>query len=426
MRVLLINAPVARASLHSRQSPPLGVAYLADAVRRAGHEAEVLDLNVSGLNLRRLDAVMGRLHPDLVGVSAHTETYPNALRILQHLRKASPGVCSVFGGPHPSIMPESVLAESSVDFVVVGEGERTLIELADAVESGSTDFPAIKGLGWKDAGTPIVNERRAPMHADEVGLPARDLLSLDFYADPFSVLTARGGCPYRCPFCSASFIWRGVHRQRSAQAVVDEIEMLARDYGARSVFFVDDIFTLDQRWVDELLVELERVRGVVTWGCATRVDLVDVGLLGRMAAAGCTGVQFGVESGSQTILDSVKGIEKPRAIDAVTWAVAAGIHATASFMVPFPDDTLETLRETFEFMGQLQDAGAELMMSYTAPFPGTIFYDKADELGLRILTDDWEQFDAKHIVMETRNLSAATIERVVDREIGRLGLGKTA
>jgi len=426
MRVLLINAPVARASLHARQSPPLGVAYLADALRRAGHEVEVLDLNVSGLNLRRLDVVMERVRPDLVGISAHTETYPNALRISQHLKVTVPGVRTVFGGPHPSIMPEGVLAESSVDYVVVGEGERTLVELAAAIGSASPDFRAIKGLAWKDAGETVVNERRAPMHADEVGLPARDLLSLDFYADAFSVLTARGGCPYRCPFCSASFIWRGVHRQRSARAVVDEIEMLARDYGARFVFFVDDIFTLDRRWVDELLVELGRLLGVVTWGCATRVDLVDAELLSRMASAGCTGIQFGVESGSQTILDSVKGIEKPRALEAVTWATAAGIHATASFMVPFPDDTLETLRETFEFMGWLQDAGAELMMSYTAPFPGTLFYDKAEELGLRILTDDWEQFDAKHIVMETRNLDAATIERVVDCEMGRLGLGKTA
>ena len=145
-----------------------------------------------------------------------------------------------------------------------------------------------------------------------------------------------------------------------------------------------------------------------------------------MAVAGCTGIQFGVESGSQTILDSVKGIQKERALQAVQWTVAAGIRATTSFMVPFPDDTLETLHETFAFMRELQDAGAELRMSYTAPFPGTLFHANAEELGLRILTDDWEQFDAKHIVMETRCLDAATIERVVEREMGRLGLGKSA
>jgi anaerobic magnesium-protoporphyrin IX monomethyl ester cyclase len=427
VRTLLINAPVAKVSLHSKVSPPLGIAYIADAIRRAGHEVELLDLNISGLSLRRLDAVMERVRPDLVGISAHTETYPNALRIAEHLKQIAPEMPVVFGGPHPSILPVEVLSEPSVDFVVVGEGERTLVELVAALEVAEpAGFSAIKGLGWLDAGAPVVNERREPMRPDEVGLPARDLLSLEFYSDAFNVLTARGGCPYRCPFCSASFIWHGVHRQRSAGAVVDEVEMLARDHGARFFFFVDDIFTLNRRWVDELLVELERSAGVLTWGCATRVDLVDAELLKRMAAAGCTGIQFGVESGSQTILDSVKGIEKDRALHAVQWAIDAGIRATASFMVPFPDDTLETLQETFAFMRELQDAGAELMMSYTAPFPGTLFYEKAEELGLRILTDDWEQFDAKHVVMETRNLSAQMIERVVEEEMGRLGLAKSA
>lgn len=426
MRVLLINAPVARASLHAKQSPPLGVAYLADAMRRAGHDVELLDLNISGLNPRRLDAVLERVTPDIVGVSAHTETYPNALRICEHVKASAPGTWTVLGGPHPSILPEQVLTEPSVDFVVVGEGERTLVELAERLEREVPDLAGILGLGWREGDAIRINERRPPMRPDEIGVPARDLLPLDFYADAFNVLTARGGCPYRCPFCSASFIWKGVHRQRPAAAVVDEMEMLVRDYGAGFIFFVDDIFTLDRRWVEQMLSELPRLGGAVTWGCATRVDLVDADLLRRMAAAGCTGIQFGVESGSQVILDSVKGIEKQRALDAVTWAVAAGIRATASFMVPFPDDTLDTLRETFAFMGTLQDAGAELMMSYTAPFPGTLFHSKADELGVRILTDDWEQFDAKHIVMETRNLDAATIERIVVQEMARLGLVKSA
>lgn len=426
MNTLLINAPVAKASLHSRQSPPLGLAYIADAMRRAGHEVEIVDLNLAGLNLRRLDAVVARFQPRLVGISAHTETYPNALRIAQHLDAIAPDVPVVLGGPHPSILPLEVLAQPGVDFVGVGEGERTLVELAAALERGGTGLADIRGLGWTDGDGAVLNERREPMPPEQIGEPARDLLSLEFYADAFNVLTARGGCPYRCPFCSASYIWSGKHRQRSAAAVVDEVERLVRDHGAGFVFFVDDIFTLDCRWVDGLLAEMGRLHGQVTWGCATRVDLVDDELLGRMAKAGCTGIQFGVESGSQTILDSVKHIEKGRALDAVTWAVAAGIRATASFMVPFPDDTLATLRETFDFMGVLQDAGAELMMSYTAPFPGTQFHDKAEQLGLRILSDDWEQFDAKHVVMETRELDSALIERVVESEMRRLGLARSA
>jgi len=122
----------------------------------------------------------------------------------------------------------------------------------------------------------------------------------------------------------------------------------------------------------------------------------------------------------------VKGIEKDAAIQAIRWSVAAGIRTTASFMVPFPEDTEETIRETFAFMETLKDEGAEILMSYTTPYPGTAFYEKADELGLRILTREWGEYDAKHLVMETERLDAARIVSIVEEEAGRLGLAKTA
>jgi len=122
----------------------------------------------------------------------------------------------------------------------------------------------------------------------------------------------------------------------------------------------------------------------------------------------------------------VKGIEKDAAIQAIRWSVAAGIRTTASFMVPFPEDTEETIRETFAFMETLKDEGAEILMSYTTPYPGTAFFEQADELGLHILTKEWGEYDAKHLVMETERLNAARIVSIVEEEAGRLGLAKTA
>lgn len=425
MRILLVNAPVSRISPHSRLAPPLGVAYLAGHLRERGHEVHLLDLNVSGYSERRLELVLDRIRPELVGISAYTETYPNALLIARQSKRFDGAVPVVIGGAHPSILPAEVLSEEAVDYVVVGEGEETLAELAHALEAGE-ESACIRGLGWKRDGQPVLNERRPLLEADAVGLPARDLLSLEFYQDAFNVLTARGGCPYRCPFCSASHIWSGRHRPRAPKAVVDEIEMLVRTYGASFVFFVDDIFTLRRDWVVELMHELERLAGAITWGCGTRVDRVDEELLGLMASHGCTGIQFGVESGSQEILDSVKGIEKDAALHAVKWAVAAGITTTCSFMVPFPQDTPETLRETFDFMATLHAEGADLLMSYTTPYPGTLFYDQADELGVRILTKDWGEYDAKHLVMETRHLTVEQVEAIVAAEASRLGLSRSA
>lgn len=421
MRILLINSPVTRLSPHARVAPPLGIAYLASHMRAHGHEAEILDFNISGYSPRRLALALKRFKPSVVGISAFTETYPNAVDIAQQVKQHDPEITVVMGGPHPSILPDEVVAEPEVDYVVVGEGEATLAELLDVV-AGLRLPGEVEGLVWKRGGSVVHNPRRELLDPDPLGLPARDLLSLEFYTDSFNVLTARGGCPYRCPFCSASHIWSGRHRPRSPKAVVDELELLVHEYGANYVFFVDDIFTLRRDWVVELLTEMERLGGAVAWACGTRVDRVDEELLQAMAAHGCVGVQFGVESGSQVILDSVKGIDKDSAMQAVKWSVAAGIRTTASFMVPFPDDTEATLRETFAFMARLKDEGAEILMSYTTPYPGTAFYEQAEELGITILSHDWGEYDAKHLVMETANLSSTRIDEIVEEEAVRMGL----
>ena len=425
MKVLLINSPVSRTSPHAKVAPPLGVAYLAGHLRAHGHEVEVLDLNLTGYNPRRMALVLNRFGPAVVGISAFTETYPNAVAIARQVKEHDPAITVVMGGPHPSILPDAVVAEPEVDYVVVGEGEATLLELMDVV-AGLTLPAEVAGLVWQLDGAVVHNERRELLDPDSLGLPARDLLSLEFYADAFNMLTARGGCPYRCPFCSASHIWSGKHRPRSPKAVVDELETLVRGFGASYLFFVDDIFTLRRDWVVELMGEMERLGGAVTWGCGTRVDRVDEELIALMASHGCVGIQYGVESGSQVVLDSVKGIDKDAALTAVRMTVAAGISTTASFMVPFPEDTEETLRETFAFMDVLKNEGAEILMSYTTPYPGTAFYEQADELGITILTEEWGEYDAKHLVMETRNLSAARIEEIVLDEVARRGLIKRA
>ncbi|MCE5202776.1 MAG: radical SAM protein [Coriobacteriales bacterium] len=421
-------------SPHAQLSPPLGLAYVAAHLRDAGHHVELIDLNVTGFNPQRLEHTLGRLKPGLVGISALTETYPNAVRIAALVKERDPRVPVIIGGPHASILPADVLAEPWVDFVAVGEGERTAVELAAAVEDagavgivmpGAEALASIRGLGWRRDGEAVLNASRPPLDAAEVGRPARDLLSLEFYHDAHNILTARGGCPYRCPFCSASHLWGGRRRPRPPSQIMAELDEMADAFGAGHVFFVDDIFTLDRRWLDEMLGLLEERRAGVTWGCATRVDLVSERLLRRMASAGCTAIQFGIESGAQEVLDSVKGIKKPDALNAVRWTVAAGMTATCSFMVPFPEDTEETLAETLEFMREVKDAGGELLMSFTTPYPGTKFAEEAEELGLTILTDDWSLFDAKHVVMATRHLSAPRIEALAEEMAHTLGMRRS-
>lgn len=423
--VLLLNAPVRRRSPHARLAPPLGLAYLGAVLRLEGFSVSAVDFNVSGLNLQRLDRLLEN-PPALAGLSAHTETYDNALAIARRIKSLSPETKVVLGGPHPTLLPERVLAEEAVDFVVVGEGERTLLELTQHLVTGLGSLDRIAGLGYKNGSGLKLNAARGPLPPDSLPYPARDLFPLEFYQDRWNVLTARGGCPFKCPFCSASALWQGRRRPRKPEFIGEEVRLLAEEYGAEYVFFADDIFTLNHQWVRQVLQSLGRLHSRPDWGCATRVDMVNERLLGEMAAAGCRAIQFGVESGSQPILDSVKGIQRGQVIAAVKHARAAGIDVACSFMIPFPDDTRETIRETKELMQQLAKMGAKVLLSFTTPYPGTYFHDHAAELGLKLLTGRWEEFDAKHNVLETRHLSAAEIEELVGELVREVGLVKAA
>lgn len=424
MKILLVNAPVTVSNAHAHLSPPLGLAYIASALRNVGHRVSALDLNVSGLNHSRIAGIIQRERPDVVGISAMTETITNGLAVAQTIKAVAPETIVVMGGAHPTILPFEVLAEDAVDYVVVGDGERSMVELVSALDGDGPDFADIAGLGYKTP-EPHVNKRRALQHPDELLFPARELFPVEFYDEPYNVLTATGSCPYRCPFCSASSVWEGRRNERSPKSVVDELRILQRSSGVDYIFFSDDIFTLHKEWVYSLLEEMKTLDFPMRWGCATRADLVDPELLHAMAAGGCQGIQYGVESGSQRILDTVKHIKRETVLAAVKAAVVEGIEIVCSFMVPFPDDTLETIAETGEFMRELEAAGSNLILNYTCPFPGTYFRDHAAELGLTILAESWDEYDAKHVVMETKNLSAAQIQAAVDDIVRDLGLRKT-
>jgi anaerobic magnesium-protoporphyrin IX monomethyl ester cyclase len=425
MEMILFNAPVKSRTRHSRLTPPLGLGYIAASIMRAVYQVSALDFNVSGLNLRRIENIIQWGKPALVGISAHTETYGAARDIARKVKEIDGRIKIVLGGPHPSIMPEQVLGEMDVDYVIAGEGEETVVELLRCTLEGRSNPSEILGLGYRDCnGVVRVNGRRALLDPDEIPWPARELFPLDLYEEQWNVLTARGSCPFKCPFCSASQIWGGRRKARSPQNIIEELKALVAIHGAEHVTFIDDIFTADKKWAYGLIDLLAGLSPQLTWTCATRVDCVDDDLVSAMAGSGCRAIQYGIESGSQTILDSVKGIRKDQVLKAVKSTIAAGIKVTCSFMIPFPDDTVETIRETKVFIRQVLDEGSDMVMSYTTPHPGTAFYERADEFGLKILSTRWADFDAKHNILETRHLSRFQIEELAEEMVRELGLAR--
>lgn len=424
MDIILINAPVTKVSPHSKLALPLGLAYIASFLQSEGRSVKVIDFNLSGLNLLRVDNIAKR-KPPIVGISCHTETYPNALKIAQRIKELDSDIPIVLGGPHVTILPEEALSEPAVDIVVIGEGEATMAELAGLLLEGKGKLSEIKGIAYKDeTGRTMINPRRELLNPDTLPYPARELFPLEFYGEKWNISTARGGCPFKCPFCSASAIWEGHRRPRSPENIIEEIKLLYEYYGAKYTFFADDLFTVNKKWVRKLLELIKQLPYQIKWGCSTRVDTIDEELIEEMAEAGCVSIQFGIESGSQRILDSVKGITKEQVIKAITACREKDIYCSSSFMVPFPQDTKESIRETKEFIKTLHDAGSQIYLSFTSPYPGTYFYEHREELGIKVLTNKWDEFDAKHNIIETKNLTSCDIEELVEEIVEYTGLQK--
>lgn len=423
MKVGLVNAPVSVVTDHSKMDPPLGLAYVGSYLISEGYRVFGLDMNLGGLNFQRVERLIDK-GVEVVGVSSQTESFPNALKIADKIKSINENVKVVFGGPHPSLKPKEALSNENVDYVVMGEGEKTFVELIDQL-SGEDDVDAsdVNGVALKKNGVFLINDNRDPVDLDNLLRPARELFPLRFYDQPWTVLTSRGGCPFECPFCSAPKIWENEKRYRNPKDILDEIEFLVQNKNARFVFLVDDTLTINKQWTQNLLRKLEQSEFDFNWGCSTRIDQVDKNLLRKMNEANCVSIQFGMETGSQELLNSIKGgIDKDEALEKVKLAEDIGIDTACTFMFPHPNDTVETLKETKEFMNNISEAGSKVLLSCTSPFPGTEYRERANEFGIDILTNDWNKYDAKHIVFETENFSKQELEELLNELVNEVGL----
>ncbi len=422
MNVGLINAPTPTSTTHSKLNPPLGLAYIASCLIKEGYNVRAIDMNLSGYNEQRIKRFANK-NLDFIGISAQTESLLNAYKIADKIKKIDNSIDVALGGPHPTLRPKEVLSNEHIDYVVVGEGEKTILELLNYINNQKNDLNEIKGLAYSEKGNFCLNERRNPLELCNLPWPARNLFPLEFYDQPWTVLTSRGGCPFECPFCSVSGIWEDKKRYRKPIDIVKEIKYLLNNERIRFVFMVDDTLTLSREWTIKLLNELNEIDQSFNWGCSTRIDLVDKELLEKMKESGCSSIQFGMETGSQSVLNEVKnGINKKIARDKIDFALNIGIDVACSFMFPHPYDTEETIRETKDYMKNLSEKGAKILLSCTSPFPGTEYRKNAEELGVNILTDDWSKYDAKHLVMETRTLSKNTLKKLLSEISDYVGL----
>lgn len=369
--------------------PPLGLAYIASYLREnLDVSVEIIDAYAHNLSDEEYRNKIKKIKPDIVGITAYTPTLESALICAQITRHTIPNAEIILGGPHPTLLPGDILKNEAVDIVVRGEGERTMIDLCK-MKYDCRKISQVKGISYKKEEKIINNEPREPIeNLDIIPFPAWDLLPIDSYRPSsgtykrlpaMSMITSRG-CPFECTYCCKPIVGASV-RYRSPENIIEEIIHLSERYGVKEISFYDDSFTLNKSRLIHLC-DLIVKRGLdLTWSCSTRVDLVNQSLLDKMSSAGCISICYGIESGDQNILDTMKkGITLNQARDALKWTHKAGIETRTSYIFGFPEETIETMEKTINFALELNSDFA--IFNLAIPLPGTELYENAKLRGL--------------------------------------------
>lgn len=411
MKIILAHSPVdtektlGKIKKLNPSIPPTGIAYLASFLRE--NEIEVACLDAYKDNLTAEETVKKILecpNLDAAGFSVSTPGAPLAHKIAKILKEKNPEIKIIFGGAHPTLMPRETMLDPSVNFVVRGEGEYTLLELLKKLEdlkSGISrtdeELKQVKGICYRKNGEYIENPPRETIKdLDLLPFPAYDLFNLKSYTPPphwdlgrpFVSMPILRGCPHNCTFCCLPL--GKSPRILSVNRAVEQIEWMIKNFGVKAIM-MSPLFPGGKFGME--FCEKIIARGLhkkFSWLSEIRVDYVNPELLKLMKQAGCKRVAYGIESGVQKLLDNIKkGITLAQVERAARLAKEAKIEIIAYFIIGLPGETKELTRETIDFAKKIDPDFVKFNLA--VPYPGTEMYDEAVKEGL-LESLDWERF----------------------------------
>ncbi|MER3523134.1 MAG: B12-binding domain-containing radical SAM protein [Ignavibacteria bacterium] len=371
--------------------PTLGILYLSSYLKSRGYAVDVFDTTFStrAALYRHIESTS----PPVVGISINLMTRKSAVEVIRFCKRL--GCLVVVGGPEVPHYAEEFL-RCGADVAVIGEGELTLAELlAHLRRSGTSSLQAVAGIVYREQDGSIVHTPARALIEDLDALPNPDRAAIDMtrFLDTWkrhhgrsslSLLCARG-CPYTCAWCSRS-VFGETHRRRSVQHVADEVELLVAEYHPDQLWYADDVFTINHRWLFALRDELKR-RGISKpFECITRADRLNEDVIRALAEMGASRVWFGSESGSQRILDAMERRVSVQQIRGAAHLLKRyGIEAGLFVMLGYPGEELEDIDATIEHLKASQPDTFLTTIAY--PIKGTPFYDDVRE---RIITNgEW-------------------------------------
>lgn len=404
--------------------PPLGIAYLAAVIREKGHEVKIIDRSIERHKLTMEDFAPF----DIIGISADTPRYPEAVEIARTAKQA--GKMVIMGGYHVTFLDKEALETGVVDIVIRGEAEEIMANLLDALENHG-DLTKVKGISFILDGKLIRTQVAPPPgNLDAMPFPARDLLPLNKYTSmmaglPMTNLITSRGCPFNCYFCSSSKFGGLKWRYRSAKSIADEMEILYYDYGYRAFAFMDDNFTLSKKRVMDFADELEkRKMKDIIWWCFSRVDILirNEDMVKRMAETGAFQIFLGLESHSEETLDVYgKNVDNKEQDQAIALLHKYGINIHGSFIVGDINETKEMALQTAKWVQKVNPRIAQF--SILTPYPGTALYNDVEREG-RFLHKNWELYDALHATVKTDRMTPDEIQKLLMKDYRMAYLNK--
>jgi len=330
-------------------------------------------------------------NPKIVGISSCIVDLPSTYKVANLIKKYNNEIIVIVGGPSATTYSEKLINSPAIDFLVIGEGERTISELIPVLLNKPLNFEkirAIKGLMYRDRNNVITNEKRDLIsNLDDIPFPNREKVFIidrsknvkKIYLTS-DILLSRG-CPFKCKFCSAFTVW-GTRKSRSRtnENILEEITHLKCKYNQDFFVFWDDLFSVNKSKVVDLCNKLIQLNLNIKWVCLARLDTVDKELLLLMKRAGCIEIQFGIESGSDRILSYVnKGLTIGQIVEKSKTVRECNIPWRIFLIIGFPTETEQEIFETIQFVDILKPTCVDL--SIFAPYPGTELYSELYQLG---------------------------------------------
>ncbi len=401
--IFLVNPFITSAERYGRNigdigghQMPLGIFYLAAALRQINEEVQIRDCEALNLSHEELISELKETQTRIIGITSTTVGFYRARTLAEMIKNEIPDITIVIGGPHMSAMPKPTMLTKAFDYGITHEGEIALTKLTAYLLHGKGQLSEIPNLSYFSDNNLIQNDTIEYIQdMESIPLPDRDLCQ-DFsvYKPPIgafrdkpvmNMLTSRG-CPYQCIFCDNNTFGRKT-RFFSAEYVTREIKELITQYGAREIAFLDDTFVLDKKRLRKIFSILQEEQITFPWTCMTRVNNLDYETLKFMADNGCWQIRIGIESGNQKVLDFIKkGITLEQVRNVAKWGKQLGIKVSGFFIIGHHIDTPETIEQTIDFA--LSIPLTDIITTINTPIPGTESYNLAKQYG-DYYEDDW-------------------------------------